>query len=90
MTTLINMHSEELPPDAVRIDRQTIFGNPFRIGRDGSREEVIAKYVDYFYARIENDKVFRKAVLGLRNKVLACWCAPQPCHGEVIIDWLDK
>lgn len=26
----------------------------------------------------------------LRGKRLACWCHPLPCHGDVIVEWLDS
>jgi hypothetical protein len=55
--------------------------NPFEIGRDGTREEVIAKYEAWLRADSE-----RMAALGeLRGKDLACWCAPLPCHGDVLL-----
>ena len=54
-----------------RSSRPTIFGNKFKIGRDGNREEVIAKYRVYFYDRIANDPVFRRAVEGQR--VVLVW-----------------
>jgi hypothetical protein len=34
----------KMPPNAIYVGRPTKWGNPFRIGVDGSREGVIAKY----------------------------------------------
>ena len=73
-----------------RICRPGIFGNPFSIGKDGTREEVIAKYRVYFYDRIANDPVFRRAVEGLRGYYLGCWCSPLACHGDVIVEYLER
>lgn len=73
-----------------RIDRMSKFGNPFHVGKDGTRAEVIDKYRKYFYKRIKNDIIFRWAVEDLRGLVLACWCSPLPCHGNVIIDYLEQ
>ena len=87
-TTIVNMHHTSVY-DA-KIDRTTVFGNPYFVGRDGDREEVLAKYRRYFLQRIENDLAFRTEVLNLRNCILACWCSPQRCHGEVIVEWLNE
>ena len=72
----------------VYIGRPSIFGNPFSIGRDGNREQVIEKYRAYFLEKIKNNERFRKAVEGLRGKVIACWCKPLACHGDVIVEYL--
>mgnify|MGYP001616045756 CR=1 FL=1 len=77
----------------VLIDRTTILGNPFRIGRHGTREDVIRKHKRYFYARLERDPAFKAAVLGLAGKVLGCWCKgpPEdlPCHGDTVAGYLN-
>ena len=76
--------------NAVPITRKTPFGNPFEIGKHGDRAEVIEKFRHYFYHRIKTDEQFKKDVLQLRGKHLLCWCAPLPCHGEVIREWLEQ
>jgi hypothetical protein len=76
-------------PGATPIDRRTVFGNPFIIGRDGTREEVIELYKDYFYERLSNDPDFKEAVDDLNGDVLGCWCKPLPCHGDVIAEYLN-
>lgn len=69
--------------------RPTIYGNPFRIGRDGTRLDVIVKYIDYFFDRLERDVVFKEKVLGLKNKTIGCYCHPDLCHLHVIAYYLD-
>ncbi|QQS32989.1 MAG: DUF4326 domain-containing protein [Acidobacteriota bacterium] len=73
----------------VYIGRPSKWGNPFTHISDrktraefivGSREEAIKRYEDYLFssgliAHIEE----------LRGKVLACWCKPQSCHGDVLV-----
>jgi len=73
----------------VYIGRGSPFGNPFKIGVDGDREQVITKYRDYFYNRIKNDAVFRQQVKQLKGKILGCFCKPLPCHGDVIVEYLE-
>ena len=77
--------------DTVKIDRTTVFGNPFKIGKDCSRDESIEKYRTYFYERIRADINFKMRVESLKGKkVFACWCAPERCHGEVIEEYLNN
>jgi hypothetical protein len=68
----------------VRIDRKTLWGNPFVMGKDGSRAEVMLKYA---FAAPMNDTLM-KDLPTLRGKALGCWCAPLPCHGDVLIQLL--
>lgn len=70
--------------DVVRIDRRTRWGNPFRIGPDGSREDVIERYRQDLWRRIEAGEVPLEDLAGLSGKRLACWCSPLPCHGAVL------
>ncbi|OFW99483.1 MAG: hypothetical protein A3E78_07830 [Alphaproteobacteria bacterium RIFCSPHIGHO2_12_FULL_63_12] len=66
--------------------RPSKWGNRFKIGRDGSREEVIMKY------RVEVEQLIARGVLdvsALRGKRLGCYCAPLPCHGDVLAELLD-
>lgn len=82
-----------LPPDVMRIDRRTPWGNPFRIGEQKgrqhgtgepivyTREDVIRLYRGWLSAVLAEKPDFLES---LRGKRLACWCAPLPCHGDVI------
>jgi len=68
--------------------RGSIFGNPFRIGQDGDRKQVIEKFRVYFYNRLK-DKSFREMVLSLKGKRLGCYCSPLDCHCDVIVEYLE-
>lgn len=70
----------------VYIGRGSIWGNPFIIGPDGTRAQVIAKYE--VYAR--NNKAIMKNLPTLKDKVLGCFCAPLPCHGDILIKLYDE
>ena len=55
--------------------------NPFQIGRDGTREEVIEKY----RARLRNRPDLVEAAKALAGKRIACWCKPDHgCHGDIV------
>ena len=62
----------------VYVGRPSRWGNPFAIGRDGSREDVIARYEQWLLAQPE----LVAALPELAGKTLGCWCAPRACHGD--------
>jgi Domain of unknown function (DUF4326) len=73
------VHCQRAPYD-VYVGRPGPWGNPYEIGRDGTREQVIAKYAAWIVTQPQ-----LTARLGeLRGKVLGCWCKPLPCHGDVL------
>jgi hypothetical protein len=63
--------------NAVFIGRGSPYGNPFRIGRDGNRDEVCDRF--------EADVLPTLDVSALRGKHLICFCAPLRCHGDAIL-----
>jgi hypothetical protein len=64
----------------VYIGRPSKWGNDFEVGRDGTRAQVIALYERWLAEQPE-----LLAALGeLEGKTLGCWCAPKPCHGDVL------
>lgn len=79
------MHCKRAPYD-VYIGRPTKWGNPFKIGRDGTREQVIEKYRAWLLQQPE----LMAALPELRGKVLGCWCHPQACHGDVLAELANR
>ena len=57
------------------------WANPFKIGLNGTRDEVIEKYRAWLLEQPE----LMAALPELRGKDLACWCAPKYCHGDVLL-----
>jgi hypothetical protein len=70
----------------VYIGRPSKWGNPFVIGKDGSREQVIAKYRKWLLAQPD----LIAALPELKGKTLGCWCSPQACHGDVLAELAEK
>lgn len=68
-------------PTSVYVGRPSKWGNPFIIGKDGTREEVIEKYKDWFIHQRELVDCLHE----LRDKDLVCWCAPLPCHADFLL-----
>ena len=84
MTTIIvNLRNSQYD---IYIGRPSKWGNPFIIGRDGNREEVIEKYRDWILSNINlmND------LTELKDRALGCFCKPKPCHGDVLVELCDK
>lgn len=88
--------NRRLEPEDVYIGRGSLFGNPFEIGKDGDRAEVLLKYKDLFYKKIKKDR-FRAAVDNLKGKRLGCVCRPNGgfqgkclCHGQIIAAYIEK
>lgn len=82
-TTVVNLKDTHYD---VRIDRKTKWGNPFVVGRDGTREEVIQQYADW----IIDQQHLIDALGELKGKRLGCWCKPQACHGDVLARLADR
>jgi hypothetical protein len=66
------------------------FANPYKIGKDGTREEVLTKYKEYIIDKLENDNALLNELLLLKGKTLGCWCCPELCHGNILLDLIDK
>jgi len=68
----------------------SIWTTPYKIGRDGTRAEVVQKYETLMRAKLAVDKELRQALMQLEGKVLGCWCAPEPCHGHVLLKLIEE
>lgn len=78
-----NRRNPNTPNTAVYVGRPTIWGNPFVIGKDGTRAEVIEKYRAYITSEPE---LVRLACTELKGADLVCWCAPEACHADVLLE----
>ena len=65
----------------VYVGRPSKWGNPFVLGRDGSRDEVIRK----FRVWIVTQPALMSALHELRGKDLIS-CAPESCHADVLAE----
>ena len=98
-TTVVNLTGHRDDPDfadVVYVGRAMYRGgwklpgsplaSPFRPGRDGSREEVLASYRQHLLGRPD----LLALLPGLRGRRLGCWCVPEPCHAQVIAELADS
>ncbi len=82
-TRVVNVKRE---PCDIYIGRGGRWGNRFVIGKDGTRAEVIDKYRAWIMTQPE----LLKLLPSLRGKRLGCWCAPKPCHGDILAELADS
>lgn len=63
---------------------QSKWHNPFPI--KGNREECLQKYKEYVLSNAD----LMRDLPELSGKVLGCWCKPERCHGDILVELLHK
>lgn len=81
MCKVLNKHRDGVPAGSVYIGRGSKWGNPYRIGVDGDRKAVIAQHAAWLRGRHE----LLRALDELCGRDLVCFCAPQACHGDLLL-----
>src|SRR5919107_4338619 len=96
-TRVINIKSKE-PYDVILVDgigklEYLQSGEiPTKLARWASdqeqeRQRVISKYKEYI---LNKPELLKLIPIEIKDKVLGCWCAPKPCHGDVLAELADK
>jgi hypothetical protein len=67
-----------------KVDRSSVWGNPYVLDADGDRDEVCDLYERYLLTKRSLNAV------ELGGKVLACWCYPLRCHGNHLADLANR
>ena len=86
MAKVVNRRVEK---ETVYIGRGSKFGNKFRIGKDGTREEVIEKYRKWLWDEIRKGRVTIEELIALDGETLGCYCKPLACHGDVLVEAIN-
>lgn len=79
---VLNKYKAGIPKWAVYVGRGSPWGNPFKIGEDGDRDTVIAKYEEMLLASPEKIEAVK---IHLKDKDLVCFCAPSKCHADILL-----
>jgi hypothetical protein len=87
-TRVVNLYKE---PYDVYIGRagkgqDGYFGNPFP---HEDPKVAIESFRQFFNVCMVEDPIYRARVVELRGKRLGCFCKPKPCHGDVIVEWIE-
>lgn len=79
------VHCKKEPFD-IYIGRPSIWGNPFEVGKHGTRSQVIKLYREW----IQQQPELLERLGTLSGKVLGCYCAPKSCHGDVLLELAEN
>lgn len=89
----------------IYIGRPGPYGNPYRIGKDGDRGACIELFKRYLKIisnssiRHPNSNLLLRLETEMREMIedekihhfkLGCWCAPEPCHGDILKQILEE
>lgn len=89
MPRVRNRHRAPMPTDAVYIGRPSKWGNRYGHMAESGVEVLVAsrlEAVQRFQEDLLSDPVRLSEVKQeLRGQDLWCWCAPAPCHGDVLL-----
>jgi hypothetical protein len=77
---VVHIHKENYD---VYIGRPGKWGNPFIMGEDGTRFEVIKKYQEWI--QTQPDLIVEAKAI-LKGKILGCFCSPLLCHGDILLE----
>lgn len=95
----------QLPGNAVNVARPGKWGNPFIVGKHGSRTECVRMFRllcgGFLCVSADSECVAaqhrflqhaKKNIEHLRGKNLACWCRldGKPCHADVLLEAANK
>ena len=75
--------------------KDSVWANPYKVGKDGDLEEVLEKYKKHINKKIKEEDLDLDELLG---KNLCCWCVEKPtrykkdreivCHGQILLNML--
>lgn len=93
MSTRRVVHCKKAPFD-VYIGRPSKWGNPYSHLSSAetlaefqvaTRTEALLAYKKW----VKEQPALMAALPELKGKVLGCWCAPQLCHGDILVEFVD-
>lgn len=86
MPKVYNMRHKRWPANAKKVDRSTIYGNPFILeGNDEEDRNVVCDMFEVWVKLPAQAPLRAQAKAELKGHDLLCWCAPKRCHAET---WL--
>lgn len=81
---VVNIRTERCD---VFVGRPSKWGNPFKLGYHGDRNNVLSLYREWLEAKVgTRDDLIAQAKLELRGKKLGCYCAPLDCHASILAE----
>lgn len=74
--------AKKIPKSAAYVGRPSTFGNPWDITKKMDRAACIKRYKEYIKV---NTAIAKEAKRHLKGKDLVCWCQPEQCHAEILM-----
>jgi hypothetical protein len=81
----------DVRPCGEYVGRPSVLGHPYVVGRHGTQAHVVARYRLWLRQQWRRGGAVRQELERLAAKyrrdgqlILLCWCAPRPCHADVI------
>ena len=74
--------SDPASKNYIYVGRPTKWGNPFIVGKDGNRIDVVEKFRKW----ICDQPNLINELDELKGRNLACWCVPLACHADILLD----
>jgi len=93
---VLNKRTDIIPKDAVYVGRPSKWGNPMTVKEvkrlfpnitlEEAHRRAVEWYRDYIKLRLSSvDDLYE-----LSGKDLVCWCAPLPCHADVLLELANR
>lgn len=82
MPKVYNIQHGRVPAHAVLVDCSTVWGNPYRMYGEDTRDSVITQFAIYAGKRRIEEPDW---LTPLKGKDLVCHCAPKACHADVLM-----
>lgn len=86
MPRVLNKRTDPISSGAVFIGRPSKWGNPYKMSKTATRENVVKAYEVYLLSNAE----LMNSLHELRGRDLVCFCAPEPCHGDVLLKYANR
>lgn len=87
MPKVLNKRDFKISPEnSVYVGRPSKWGNPYKVGRFGTNEEVVKLYKEY----LNNNTLLKEDLQELKGKDLVCWCSPEACHADILLEEANK
>ncbi len=83
---VLNKRTDAVPKWAIYVGRPSKWGNPFKV-EDHGREGAIQRFKDWLLCDPNSPL---DDIAALRGFHLVCWCAPEPCHADFLLEIANK
>lgn len=87
---VLNKYKDKIPEDSVYIGRGSLWGNPYPMIKKEDRSYVVEEYQKYLDEQISKETILPEEIRYLDGRDLVCFCAPLPCHGDILLNKVNK